>query len=79
MGRSPFYGGQFRLSAQLIKPNYLVILPPTQSKISFKALKPSPVFLKIIFELIGFLDVGVILTLQEYLKLIEPCRNWALG
>ena len=24
------YGGQFTLSTQLIKPNYLVILPPTQ-------------------------------------------------
>ena len=25
-----FYAGQFTLSTQLIKPNYLVILPPTQ-------------------------------------------------
>ena len=24
------YGGQFTLSTQLIKPNYLVILPPTR-------------------------------------------------
>ena len=34
------YGGQFKLSAQLIKPNYLVILPPTQHHSFFRNLPP---------------------------------------
>ena len=29
------YGGQFTLSTQLIKPNYLAILPPTQHHMQF--------------------------------------------
>ena len=36
-----FHGGQFTLSTQLIKPNYLVILPPTQHHSFFRNL-PSP-------------------------------------
>ena len=35
------YGGQFTLSTQLIKPNYLVILPPTQHHSLFRNLPPS--------------------------------------
>ena len=36
------YGGpQFTLSTQLIKPNYLVILPPTQRHSFFRNLPPS--------------------------------------
>ena len=31
------YGGQFTLSTQLIKPNYLVILPPTQHHSFFRS------------------------------------------
>ena len=34
------YGGQFKLSTQLIKPNYLVILPPTQHHSFFRNLPP---------------------------------------
>ena len=34
------YGGQFTLSTQLIKPNYLVILPPTQHHSFFRNLPP---------------------------------------
>ena len=34
------YGGQFTLSTQLIKPNYLVILPPTQHHSFFRNLAP---------------------------------------
>ena len=34
------YGGQFTLSTQLIKPYYLVILPPTQHHSSFRNLPP---------------------------------------
>ena len=34
------YGGQFTLSTQSIKPDYLVILPPTQHHSSFKNLPP---------------------------------------
>ena len=34
------YGGQFTLSTQLIKPNYLVILPPTQHHSFFGSLPP---------------------------------------
>ena len=34
------YGGQFTLSNQLIKPNYLVILPPTQHHSFFRNLPP---------------------------------------
>ena len=34
------YGGQFTLSTQLIKPNYLVILPPTQHHNFFRNLPP---------------------------------------
>ena len=34
------YGGQFTLSTQLIKPNYLVILPPTQHYSFFRNLPP---------------------------------------
>ena len=34
------YGGQFTLSTQLIKPNYLVILPPTQHRTFFRNLPP---------------------------------------
>ena len=34
------YGGQFTLSTQLIKPNYLVILPPTQYHSFFRNLPP---------------------------------------
>ena len=34
------YGGQFTLSTQLIKPNYLVILPPTQHPSFFRDLPP---------------------------------------
>ena len=32
------YGGQFTLSTQLIKPNYLVIVPPTQQHSFFRNL-----------------------------------------
>ena len=34
------YGGQFTLSTQLMKPNYLVILPPTQYHSFFRNLPP---------------------------------------
>ena len=34
------FGGQFTLSTQLIKPNYLVILPPTQHHSFFRNLPP---------------------------------------
>ena len=34
------YGGQFTLSTQLIKPNYLVILLPTQNQRFFRNLPP---------------------------------------
>ena len=34
-------GSQFTLSTQLIKPNYLVILPPTQHHSFFRNLPPS--------------------------------------
>ena len=34
------YGGQFTLSTQLIKQNYLVILPPTQHHSFFRNLPP---------------------------------------
>ena len=34
------YGGQFTLSTQLIKPNYLVILPLTQHNSFFRNLPP---------------------------------------
>ena len=34
------YGGQFTLSTQLIKPNYLVILPSTQHHSFFRNLPP---------------------------------------
>ena len=34
------YGGQFTLSTQLIKPNYLVILPLTQHHSFFRNLPP---------------------------------------
>ena len=34
------YGGQFTLSTQLIKPNYLAILPPTQHHSFFRNLPP---------------------------------------
>ena len=34
------YGGQFKLSTQLIKPNYLVIFPPTQHHSFFRNLSP---------------------------------------
>ena len=34
------YGGQFTLSTQLIKPNYLTILPPTQHHSFFRNLPP---------------------------------------
>ena len=34
------YGGQFTLSTQLTKPNYLVILPPTQHHSFFRNLPP---------------------------------------
>ena len=34
------YGGQFTLSTQLIKPNYVVILPPTQHHSFFRNLPP---------------------------------------
>ena len=34
------YGGQFTLSTQLIKTNYLVILPPTQHHSFFRNLPP---------------------------------------
>ena len=34
------YGGQFTLSTQLIKPNYLVILPPMQHYSFFRNLPP---------------------------------------
>ena len=34
------YGGQFALSTQLIKPNYFVILAPTQHHSFFKNLPP---------------------------------------
>ena len=34
------YGGQFTLSTQLIKPNYLVLLPPTQHHSFFRNLPP---------------------------------------
>ena len=34
------YGGQFTLSTQLITPNYLVILPPTQHHSFFRNLPP---------------------------------------
>lgn len=48
-----------------------------QSSISVETLTPSVVFLvKVIFEFnieFDYLDVGVILTLHENLKLIEPC------
>ena len=37
------YGGQFTLSTQLIKPNYLVILPPTQHHSFFRNLPPLPI------------------------------------
>ena len=30
------YAGQFTLSTQFLKPNYLIILPPTQHHIFFK-------------------------------------------
>ena len=36
------YGGQFTLSTQLIKPNYLVILPPMQHHSFFRNLPPPP-------------------------------------
>ena len=34
------YSGQFTLSTQLIKPNHLVILPPTQHHSFFRNLPP---------------------------------------
>ena len=34
------YGGQFIVSTQLIEPNYLVILPPTQHRSFFRNLPP---------------------------------------
>ena len=34
------YGGQFTLSTQVIKPNYLVILPPTQHHSFFRNFPP---------------------------------------
>ena len=36
----PLYGGQFTLSTQLIKPNYLVLLLPTQHHSFFRYLPP---------------------------------------
>ena len=38
--RCPVYGGQFTLSTQSVKPNYLVILPPTQHHSFFRNLPP---------------------------------------
>ena len=35
------YGGQFTLSTQFIKPNYLAILPPTQHHSFFRNLTPA--------------------------------------
>ena len=44
------YGGQFTLSTQLTKPNYLVILPPTQHHSFFRNL-PLDTFLRLFHKL----------------------------
>ena len=44
------YGGQFTLSTQLIKPNYLVILPPTQHHSFFRNLPPLFIRKKVPYE-----------------------------
>ena len=41
-GEESLYGGQITLSTQLIKPNYLVILPPTQHHSFFRNVPPKP-------------------------------------
>ena len=41
------YGGQFTLSTPLIKPNYLVILPPTQHHSFLRNLPPLLIFLQL--------------------------------
>ena len=38
------YGGQFQLSTQLMKPNYLVIVPPMQHHSFYRNLPPSCIF-----------------------------------
>ena len=43
------YGGQFTLSTQLIKPNYLVILPPTQHHSFFRNLPPLFIYCTLVY------------------------------
>ena len=52
-----FYGGQFTLSTQLIKPNYLVILPPTQHHGFFRNLPISYISLLILTFLNSLISV----------------------
>ena len=51
------YGGQFTLPTQLIKPNYLVILPPTQHHSFFQKSPPSYISLSILTFLNSFISV----------------------
>ena len=46
------YDGQFTLSTQFIKPNYLVILPPTQHHSFFRNLPPLCMVIFFIFLII---------------------------
>ena len=51
------YGGQFTLSTQLIKPNYIAILPPTQHRSFFRNLSPFLIYTGCLLKIgLGYLN-----------------------
>ena len=64
------YGGQFTLSTQVIKPNYFVILPPTQHHSFFRNLPP--VFVLCLF---GFVEAAKFRDLGEFSDCLQ--NVWA--
>ena len=75
------YGGQFTLSTRLIKPNYLVILPPTQHHSFFRNLPPLFVCRKLKSQLIksnlisDLCSIFIFLSKFEVFNILEMLSN----
>ena len=80
------YGGQCTLSTQLIKPNYLVIVPPTQHHNFFRSLPPWYISLLILTFLNSFISVKASLINTKLggfvnfgVLFVTMWRNWCLS
>ena len=69
------YGGKLTLSTQLIKPNYLVILPPTQHHSFFRNLPPLYLLWVTVFYLSGHVPYNIPLDARASIYLLNLCES----